>query len=207
MMSHGPYHSIEDILATGVVWPEFGPLPARCNGTLMGKWGANLERRFGPRAALDIVEALGSDAEGLKLNPSKRDWIPVSAQLRASELIVTRHYEGSWSALYPAVAEDARRGSNRAALLLLRKLGPAKVLGFAPRAFPKLYDRGALDAEVRPQSAVLCFHGARFFEHPTWQVLQVFAQRVLIELAGHRLEHFSLSSGQESCELKLEWSA
>jgi len=206
-MKYGPFHSIEELVSSRRDVPAGrGSLLGHCNGTLMASWGENLTRRFGPNAASDLLVALGPDAAGLMLAPSKRDWIPVVAQLRVTELIVERHFAGSWSALYPALAEDTRRGSGRVALLLLRKLGPAKVLGYAPRSFSKLYDRGVVEAEVSERRATLRLSGAEFFGLRSWQLLQVFGQRVLIELAGYQLERFSVSGDEDSCELSLEWA-
>lgn len=159
-------------------------MSGRCRGDLLGRWGENVVRRFGPDALVRVRARLGPPLDALPAVLTARDWVPVYAQVVVTEAIVDELLGGDLAALYPLLVEDTRAGLGRIELALVRAMGPARAFKLAPRAFRKVYERGAVEVEAGPRWARLRFSGSPLFGHPTWRVLQVYAQRVLLELCG-----------------------
>lgn len=175
----------------------------------MHGWAENLRRRFGAGAPERVREALGQDlSEAVPEAPRSADWIPVGAHLRCTEVMIDTFCQGDAAALYPMVFEDTVRALPTGARFALRGLGLRRVLSKAPGVHRRLYDVGRVEVErLERSSARLCFTGAELFEHPTWQLLQSFATRMLFELMGRgrglQLEAQAPAAG--SFALELTW--
>ena len=115
---------------------------------------------------------------------TKKDWLPVHAQVALTEAIVDEFLGGDLRALYPLLVEDTRASLGRIEQALIRSLGPGRALQLGPRTFRQAHERGTVEVDVSGRSARLRFAGSPLFAHPSWRVLQLFAQQVLLELAG-----------------------
>jgi hypothetical protein len=159
-------------------------LEGTCRGDALGEWGINLTRRFGDDALVRVRSRLDPIAAAVPARTGPKDRFPVFAQIDITEGIIDECLGGDPLELYSLAAEDTRRGVNRVSLALLRRLGPPRVFKLAPRLHGRVYDVGRLDADVDKNSARLHFSGATLFEHPTWRLLQLYANATLLELAG-----------------------
>lgn len=178
--------TVDDLAAE----PRWGParleqMSGRCRGDLLGRWGDNVVRRFGPAALTRVRARLIPPLDRLAPVLTARDWVPLHAQVAVTEAIVDELLGGDMRALYPLLVEDTRAGLGRLELALVRGMGPARALKLGPRTFAKVHDRGTVEVTVDGRRARLGFRGSPLFGHPSWRILQLFAQRVLLELAGN----------------------
>lgn len=180
-------------------------IEGRCRGDLLGPWGDNLARRFGPDAVSRVRARLPAELRDVAATPTRADWLPARAQLRVTEAIVDEFLAGDAAALYPLVVEDTRRGTGRVAMAALRALGPRRLLAMAPRAHQKVYDVGAVTADSSRNRARIDFTGTPLFGHPTWRLLQLFATGVLLELQNARPEVTGQDTGPTSFAVHVRW--
>jgi hypothetical protein len=159
-------------------------MSGRCRGDLMGRWGENVVRRFGPNALARVRARLEPPLDQLSSVLTARDWIPIYAQVVVTEAIVDELLDGDLARLYPLLVEDTRAGLGRLDLALIRGMGPVRAFKLGPRSFRKVHDRGNVEVEVSGRRARLQFADCPLFGHPTWRILQLYAQRVLLELCG-----------------------
>jgi hypothetical protein len=161
-------------------------ISGRCRGDLLGRWGDNVVRRFGRDGLLRVRARLLPPVDNLGAALGERDWVPAFAQLEITEAIVDELLGGDWAALYPMLVEDTRAGLGWGTRALIRAMGPARALELAPASWAKVQERGAVEVDVdaRARRARLRFSGAAQFEHPSWRILQLMAQQVMLELAG-----------------------
>ncbi len=185
--------------------PRTCALVGRCRGKLLGPWGPNLARRFGPDAVARVRSRLPGALTHVSPHPSPSAWVPAVAQICLTEAIADEFLAGDVLALYPLLVEDTRRASNRAALALLRRLGPVRMFKMAPRSQRRLYDLGSLDARVEAREATLTFRGAALFGHPTWRLLQVMAQETLLELMEVRAVVTASASADDTLLVRVTW--
>lgn len=174
--------SLEDLAATPVTPPD--QLAGRCRGDLLGPWGDNVARRFGAAGLARVRQRLPSPLDQLPPVLSARDWVPIGAQLVVTEAIVDELLAGDWLALLPLLIEDTRAGVGRVQLALLRTMGPGNAFKLTSRTFAKVYEQGAADAQVSGRTARLTFTGNPIFAHPRWRLMQLFAMRVMLDLAN-----------------------
>lgn len=180
-------------------------LPGRSRGDLLGPWGVNVGRRFGPTALQRVRARLPSPLDRLSESLGAKDWLPVYAQLLVTEAIVDELLGGDMRALYPLLVEDTRAGMGRVHLALARSLGAGRALRLGPRAFRKIHERGSVDCEVSGRTARLSFTGTPLFAQPTWRLLQLFATRTLLELAGTPGTAVGESGGPEIFIVRVTW--
>lgn len=180
-------------------------LSGRCRGDLLGPWGQNLARRFGPEALTRVRQRLPSPLDTLAPVLTSNDWVPVHAQLALTEAIVDVFLAGNMLALYPLLVEDTRATLGRTKLVLVRSLGAARTLRQGPRAFRKIYERGTIDVETEGRCARLLFRDNPLFTHPTWRLLQLFAQRTLLELAGSPGDAVGEEAGADAFTVVATW--
>lgn len=127
------------------------------------------------------------------------------AQIAITEAIVDEHLGGDARALYPLLVEDARAGVGRVKLALVRSLGPARALRLAPTTHRKVYDQGAVEVDAVERRARLVFRGSPLFGNPTWRLLQLYAQRVLLELAGRPGDAVGEDAGPDAFAVAVRW--
>jgi hypothetical protein len=164
-------------------------------------------RRFGPAALARVRARLQPPVDTLGAVVSDQEWVPAYAQLEVTEAIVDELLGGDWAALYPMLVEDTRAGLGWAARAALRAMGPARALELAPKSWRKVQERGAVEVSVdgRARRARLRFAGAAQFEHPSWRILQLMAQRVMMELAGSPGEASGEDGGSEAFVVEARW--
>jgi len=175
-----------DTLAGEARWDpgRIAALPGRCRGDALGRWGENLVRRFGPEALTRVRSRAGAPYSALSAVLTAKDWVPVGAQLVLTEAICDEYLGGDLRALYPLLVEDTRAGIGRVQLLLIRTLGAGRVVARAADGIRDIYERGTAHADVSRGHVRIEFSGTPLFANPTWRVLQLFATRMLLELAG-----------------------
>jgi hypothetical protein len=156
----------------------------RCRGDLLGPWGQNLTRRYGPDALTRVRRRLAPPLDAVPAVLTAKDWVPAHAQIVITEAIVDELLGGDMPALYPLLVEDTRASLGRVELALVRAMGAGRAIKLAPRNFGKVHEGGRVEVTVAGRRAQLRFAGHPLFEHPSWRLLQLFAQRVLLELAG-----------------------
>ncbi len=182
-------------------------ISGRCRGDLLGRWGENVVRRFGPAALARVRARLLPPIDQVAPVLGERDWVAAYAQLEVTEAIVDELLGGDWAALYPMLVEDTRAGLGWAARAALRAMGPARALELAPKSWSKVQERGTVEVSVegRARRARLRFAGAEQFEHPSWRILQLMAQRVMMELAGNPGEASGEDGGRETFVVHASW--
>jgi hypothetical protein len=136
---------------------------------------------------------------------TSRDWVPVHAQLVVTEAIVDEFLGGDMRALYPLLVEDTRAGIGGVTHMLVRTMGPGRALRMAPRTFHKVHERGRVDVEVDGRVALMTFTGTPLFTHPTWRLLQLFATRVMLELADKPGDVTGVNGGGDSFVARASW--
>lgn len=175
-----------DTLAAEARWDraQIAALPGRCRGDALGGWGENLVRRFGSDALTKVRTRVGTPYSALSAVLTSRDWVPVGAQLVLTEAICDEYLGGDLRALYPLLVEDTRAGLGRIQLALIRTVGAGRVLARAAAQIRDIYERGTAEARVEKRRARVELRGTPLFANPTWRLLQLFATRTLLELAG-----------------------
>ncbi|HEY5923039.1 MAG TPA: hypothetical protein VIV11_15270 [Kofleriaceae bacterium] len=171
----------------------------------MGPWGTNLTARFGPDAVGRVLQRLPPPLDAIAPVLTTRDWVPVYTQLLLTEAIVDEYLAGDLRALYPLILEDARAGMGSVQRLLVRTLGPGRAMKLAPGTFRKVHERGSVDVDVSGTSARLRFTGTPLFAHPTWRVLQLFATKMLLDLADRPGSVTGESGGDDSFVAVASW--
>lgn len=159
-------------------------LPGRCRGDALGRWGENVERRFGAEGLARVRTRLGAPHETIASVLTDRDWLPVHAQVLVTEAIIDELFGGDPRALYPALLDDARANVGRVHRVLVRSLGAARALRQTPGAFAKVYERGTAEVAIDGHRARVVYRGSPLFANPTWRLLQLYGLQVLLELAG-----------------------
>lgn len=175
-----------DTLASEARWDlaNVTALPGRCRGDALGRWGENLTRRFGRDAYSRVQRRVGPPFDAIAPVLTAKDWVPVGAQLVLTEAIVDEFLGGDMRALYPLLLEDTRAGLGRVQLVLVKTLGAGRVLARGAAGFRDIYERGSAGAQIERGRARVTFRGSPLFAHPTWRLLQLFATRTVMELAG-----------------------
>jgi len=159
-------------------------LPGRCRGDALGRWGENLARRFGPDAHRRVQRRVGPPFDAVAPVLTAEDWVPVGAQLVLTEAIGDEFLGGDLRALYPLLLEDTRAGLGRLQVLAVKALGAGRVLARGAAGFGDIYERGRAESQIDRGRARITFRGSPLFAHPTWRLLQLFATRPVMELAG-----------------------
>ena len=197
----------EEALAAEPRWDpaRLRAVPGRCRGDLLGPWGQNVARRYGDAAVARVRARLAPPLDRIDPVLTKKDWVPAHAQIAVTEAIVDELLGGDLRALYPLLVEDTRGALGRVELALLRSLGPARALALGPRTFRKVHERGELAVEVTGRRARLAFTGNPLFAHPSWRLLQLHAQRVMLELAGSPGDAVGEDGGPEGFVVHASW--
>lgn len=180
-------------------------VPGRCRGDLLGPWGRNLERRFGPDAVTRVRRRLAPPLDRVGPVLTSKDWVPAHAQIVITEAIVDEMLGGDMRALYPLLVEDTRASLGRVELALVRAMGAARAIKLAPRNFGKVHEGGSVEVTVTGRRAQLRFRGHPLFEHPSWRLLQLFAQRTLLELSGTPGEAVGEDAGPDGFVCVASW--
>jgi hypothetical protein len=173
--------TIEQLASDTTAIPD---LPGRCRGDLLGPWGTNVTKHFGVEGLARVRRRLAPPLHQLASVLTAKDWVPIVAQLRVTEAIVDEHLGGDWLALYPLIVADTRAGIGRIQLALLRSMGPGNAFRLTSRTFAQVYEGGAATAAVERKHARLAFSGNRVFAQPRWRLMQLYAMRTMMELAG-----------------------
>lgn len=159
-------------------------LQGRCRGSLLRSWADGVRRRWGDEGVRTIRDGLGNLSAELPDEPAPDAWIPVSAQILATDLVIERLLGGDVAALEPLLAADTARARDKVLGWVVRTVGPGAVYRASGRVHPHLYDVGRVDARVRHGEATLVWSGAPLFENPTFRSLQVLGNHILLRMMG-----------------------
>ncbi len=185
--------------------PRLRALTGRCRGDLLGPWGQNVSRRYGADGLARVRRRLAPPLDQLGAVLTDRDWVPAHAQVAVTEAIVDELLAGDMAALYPLLVEDTRASLGRVEQALIRTLGAARCFRLAPRTFRKVHERGAVEVEAAGRRARLTFHGNPVFANPSWRLLQLLAQRTLLELAGTPGDAVGEDTGTDGFAVLATW--
>jgi hypothetical protein len=181
-------------------------LPGRCRGSVLAHWADNVRRRFGASALARVRAGLPTWAHDLPDDPPREAWFPVGLQLYLTELVVDECLGGDMLRLESPLHEDIRRSLPRGVALLMRTLGPSRILGGAEQIHPQLYDVGRAYARSESHRASIRCEGAKLFGHPSFVLLQVFAQRGFVELTGRRVHTLCTSCpSEDALAIDVRW--
>ena len=171
-------------LASVPRWPreQTLALPGRARGDLLGSWGPNLVARHGSTALVRVQARLGSPP--LPTTLTQREWIPCHAQPLITEAIADELYAGDLNALYPAILEDTRKGLGRMKLLALKAIGIARAFKIVPAVLRQVHELGEVKLVSGDHRVRIELTAHPLFAQPTWRVLQLFATKVVLDLAG-----------------------
>lgn len=179
-------------------------LEGQVRGLLVRRWAENLRRRFGEGAPERVKAGMGALA--LEDDPRDDAWVPVAAQLRATELVVELFLGGDRAAVVPIVIEDAQRNASAMSKLALRAAGPGSLLARTGSLHAHACTEGRAEAEVRGSVARLRYHESPLFEHPTWRLLAMTGACGLIALASRTLVSIEAHEvGPHGFGLELAW--
>lgn len=199
-----------DALLSAPRWPadRVRTLPGRCRGSLLRSWADGVRRRWGDAGVATVREGLGPLSEALPDDPARDAWVPVAAQILATDLVIERLLGGDAAALEPLLHADTVRARDKVLGWVVRKVGPAAVYRASGRVHPHLYDVGSVEATVGAREVSLVWSGAALFECPTFHVLQLLGNRILLRMMGHDLvEVGSAPGGPGRFALDLRWNA
>lgn len=176
--------TIQDLVAAPR-WPQARTLglAGLVRGDTLGGWGDNVVARFGAQALPRVRARVPAEVAAIAPALTARDRVPVHAQLLLTEAIVDELLDGDLLALYPLILADTRAGIGRIQLAVLRTMGAGGAFRLGPRTFRKVHERGVADVAIDGRRARLSFRDNPLFAHPTWRVLQLFATRVVLDLA------------------------
>lgn len=196
-----------ELLAAEPRWERdrLAALPGRCRGDLLGPWGNNLAKRFGPDAVTRVRARLPAPLAQVGAALSSDDWVPIHAQVVVTEAIVDEFLGGDLVALYPLLIEDTRASLSRVHRLLARSLGVGRALKIVPKPFRKVYERGTAEVEIDARRGRLSFGDNALFANPTWRVLQLYAVRTLFDLTGNTGSAAGEDTGADSFAVLVTW--
>jgi hypothetical protein len=182
-------------------------LPGRCRGSVLARWGAACRRRWGGAAVARLRARLGPWFDELPEDPPEHAWFPVHMQIRLTDAVVEEFLGGDAGALEPILLEDIEHSLGRAKRAFLRTLGPGPILRQAGALHGHLYSVGQTTAEMSINGATVHSTGARLFANPTWQLLQVLANRGLIRFTGRELHTVvARMTAADGFAVELHWS-
>jgi len=153
-------------------------LPGRVRGNALRNWGVHVRNKFGPRAADEIRAKLGLTAVEMPDEPTKKHWIPISAQIRLVQIAIDDYLGGNPFA-FESLFEDTSGAAEKAMVLAGRMAGPAMVLRMAGSYHTGVCDVGTCTPTVEGKTATVIFSGADVFGDPTWRFSQVVGMKTM----------------------------
>lgn len=198
-----------ETLAAMPAWPmeRLAAIEGTCAGSILKDWAANLNRRWGADAEQRLREELGPEySEQLPSDPSHSDRLPAWLPVRTSDIVIASFLDGDALRLEDNIWEDIQRSSNAAATVALRLAGPKMVLKHTATIHQKIYSVGTASADVSRRSAVVHTSGSPLFGNPTWQLTQIFLQRMLLQASRRDLvEIYGEMPTEDSFTLHVTW--
>lgn len=172
-------------LTTRRAWPveALESLDGHSRGVLLSDWVEIFTRQLGRAAVTRIRQGLGKMSAAIPDAPAQREWIPLGAQLRFVDVVLRDVLDGDLDALESVLLEAVRR-RHRSSLLLARAIGPRGAFGQARRIHKLCFDTGDVEVKTTRSSATITTTHPTLSDQPTWQLLQLFAARMLVKLAG-----------------------
>jgi len=182
-------------------------LAVQCSGVTLKNWAHNVKRRWGTQAEQAIRDYLGPIHEQLPSAPTPDLWLPVSLQIRTTEAIIDLFLGGDPMALEPLLFEDIHSETDKKARLFLRMMGPARLLKNTPQVHTGIYNTGQAQADIKKKEATITVRGHELFTNPTWQLLQLFGQRIFLQLCNKQAKDTrGMTIGKDTFKMSLSWS-
>lgn len=163
-------------------------LPGTVSGAALTAWRAQVAARYGEPAVKRLRAIDGFGPESLADAPTPTQRLPIGLPTALTAALVEHELGGDWLALEAPMAADAQARLPTATRLLLRALGPARVLARAGELHAALYDQGALRTTAAPTVApgwnAVSAHaaGSALYAAPAWCLLQAFALRATVRV-------------------------
>ncbi|MCB9740160.1 MAG: hypothetical protein H6747_12920 [Deltaproteobacteria bacterium] len=181
-------------------------LPGTIGGEALRAWEPQVRARYGAAivAALRAIPAFAT----LPADPDPATRLPIGLPTALTTVLVETALDGDWLALERPLREDATAPLGKARRVLLRALGPQKVLAGAGAAHRSLYDRGTVEVRTEAGEADLRIRGSALFVEPAWLLLQAFALRATVGLAapGAEVEVTARTVAEDACHLSVHWT-
>jgi hypothetical protein len=176
-----------DELTTKSSWPveALETINGHSRGVLLTDWVEVFSRRLGRTAVSRIREGLGKLSAAIPDAPGHKDWIPLGAQIRFIDVVLRDILDGDIDALEAVLTEAVKR-RHRSALLLARAIGPRGAFGQAGRIHRLCFDTGEVEVTTTRTSATITTTNPELSSQPTWQLLQLFAARLLVKFSGRK---------------------
>lgn len=188
-------------------WPEARTLAldGRLRGNALRAWGTHVARLWGPRAPDRVRERLGLGPDVLADVPTRKDWLPVSVQIRLAHAVVDEWFDGDILAFERVFAETSGTG-DKVMRWAAAQLGPTAVLKRAAGYHKSVCTVGELDSTATARSARLDFRGADVFDNPTWRLLNTMSMRTMFAFMKRRLTRIEgFDRGPRAFLIELEW--
>lgn len=181
-------------------------LPGTIGGKALRAWEPQVRARYGA-AIVDTLRAIPAFAT-LPAEPDPETRLPIGVPTALTAALVEAALAGDWLALEQPLREDATAPLGKAQRVLLRALGPQRVLAGAGAAHRGLYDRGTVEVRSEAGEAELWIRGSALFVEPAWLLLQAFALRATVGLAapGAQAEVTARAIAEDACHLSVDWT-
>lgn len=162
-------------------------LQGRCRGVLLRGWQQLCVKRWGHGAVARVRAALGPDSRLLPDKPSRLAWLPVGLQVRVTDVIIDTLLGGDALGIEAALMENSLAASDGMVGRMAKALGPAGLLRRANEWQAHLYDTGRVTVRLGENEAFATFEASELYQNPTWRLLQLATQRMVITRSGHHI--------------------
>ena len=173
----------------------------KVRGLLLRGWEAFARERFG----VDLVASVREEVPAVPADVEPLGWFPVQWQLCITRHVLAAGCGGEEQRAIDALVEYGIANADRMSLTAAKWLGPARVLGLAPKIHPHLYDVGACESDVGRRVARLRWTGSPLFGDTTWRLLQRAAVAGVMRACGRNGAASSGVGDQSSYELSVKW--
>ncbi|MCO4762425.1 MAG: hypothetical protein KC502_13020 [Myxococcales bacterium] len=153
-----------------------------------------------------MLQRLALDSTALPDAPNPGQWMAGGLQCALTDAIAMQFYDGDLQRLEAPLLEDAQRGVGRMSRLIVRGLGPARLLSKASDLHAQTWDLGEVSVTLKEHSAVINVSGSPLFTYRTWLALQLMALKGTVSLTGLSVETLYASRiASDRAQLTVAW--
>ena len=181
-------------------------LDGRVRGVLLRGWARLCRRRWGKDAPDRVRAHLGEHSSLLPDKPRRLLWLPVGLQVRVTDIIIGELLGGDALGLDAALREDSLLGNDRVVGALAKRIGPGGLVRRSNEFRSRFYDFGKLEQEVSDSDAIVRLSGHPLYTNPTWRLMQLIGQRMIVEKTGRPIrELYGISMDDDSYVVYMSW--